>query len=168
MGLNIAALAISVVALLFSSVIAYGQLRSTQKANALAMIFDGFREGRSPEFRKSMEYVLYHLKEEFPGPISYLELPEEPKECVRRVAFFFEELGKLVVHGFVSQDLIIGSYGLSMHRAWVVVAPYVYREREIRQRVVLPYFEHMAAVTSEITAADVHRKMKLRTYPPTS
>ncbi|RPF30342.1 hypothetical protein [Streptomyces sp. TLI_185] len=166
MGFNIAALAISLTALVISALLALEQLRSTQRANRLAMIFDGFRETRTPAFRTSVEYVLYHLRDEFPNVVSYLDLPEEPKEHVRQVAFFYDELGKLVVHGAVDRDLIIGSYGLSIHRAWIAVAPYVYRERELRQRAVLPYLEHMAAVTSEITAADVHRKMKLRTLPP--
>ncbi|MGW4676808.1 DUF4760 domain-containing protein [Streptomyces sp. NPDC004324] len=166
MGFNIAALAVSLAALIISALLTVEQLRSTQRANTLAMIFDGFRETRTPAFRKSVEYVLYQLRDDFPDPVSYLELPEEPKEHVRQVAFFYDELGKLVVHGAVDRDLIIGSYGLSIHRAWVAIAPYVYREREIRQRAVLPYLEHMAAVTRDVTAADVHRKMNLRTLPP--
>lgn len=166
MGFNVAALSISIVALVASALLAFGQLRSTQRANTLAMFFDGFRETRSPEFRRSIEYVLYHLREEFPAPVSYLELPEGPKEHVRQVAFFYDELGKLVVHGIVDRDLVIGSYGLSIYRTWIAIAPYVYRERDLRQRTVLPYLEHMAAVTSEITAADIHRKMKLRSFPP--
>lgn len=167
MGSNVAALVISIAALTASVLIPYGQLRSSQRANTLAMVFNGFRETRTPEFRTSVEYVLYRLRREFPDAISYVDLPAGPKEHVRQVAFFYDELGKLVVHGVVDQDLVIGSYGLTIHRTWSAIAPYVYREREIRQRVVLPYLEHMAAVTSEITAADIHRKMKLKTLPPT-
>jgi hypothetical protein len=132
------------------------------------MIFNGFSETRTPEFRTSVEYVLYRLRNEFPDPISYLDLPAEPKEHVRQVAFFYDELGKLVVHGVVDQKFIIGSYGVTIYRTWHAIAPYVYREREIRQRVVLSYLEHMVAATREITAADIHRKMKLKTLPPTS
>ncbi|MGW7386913.1 DUF4760 domain-containing protein [Streptomyces sp. NPDC054794] len=128
---------------------------------------DGFRESRSPDFRASVEYVLYHLRDDFPTAVSYLELPDGPKEHVRQVAFFYDELGKLVVHGVVDQDLVIGSYGRTIYQTWLAIAPYVYRERELRQRVVLPYLEHMAAVTSEVTASDIHRKMKLRLLPPT-
>lgn len=166
MAFNLAALFISIVALTVSGVIAFGQLRTTQRANTLAIIFEGFKETRSPEFLRSIEYVLYKLRDDHPTAIPFLNLPEVAKEHVRRVGLCYDDLGKLVAYGVVDKDLILGTYGRSIHRAWKVLAPYAYREREARQRLAMIHFEDIAARASGTTPQDIHRRLGMRRLPP--
>ncbi|MFD9566037.1 hypothetical protein [Streptomyces sp. NPDC059994] len=130
------------------------------------MIFEGFRETRSPEFLDAIEYVLYHLRDEHPTAIPFLDLPDVAKAHVRRVGLFYDDLGKLVAFGVVDKDTILGAYGRTIHRAWKVLAPYVYQEREARQRLAMIYFEDIAERALRTTPEDVHRRLGLRRLPP--
>ncbi|CAL9647151.1 DUF4760 domain-containing protein [Streptomyces sp. enrichment culture] len=162
---NAAALAISIFSLLVSGVIAWRQLRSSQGANVLSIILDGFQETRTAEFSESIEYVLYHLTSAHPERISYVDLPEPAKQHVRRIGLFYDDLGKLVAHGLVDERLVIGSYGRSVLRAWAVLFPYVRAEREKHRRLAMPYFEDLAFRASKRSPEDVHRELGMKRFP---
>jgi hypothetical protein len=161
---NTAALVISIFSLVMSGVIALRQLRSSQGANVLSIILDGFKETRTAEFSESVEYVLYHFTSAHPEHISYVDLPEPAKQHVRRIGLFYDDLGKLVAHGLVDERLVIGSYGRSVLRAWAVLCPYIYAEREKHRRLAMPYFEDLAFRAKQRTPEDVHRELGMKRF----
>ncbi|MFG2823521.1 hypothetical protein ACGFX4_29360 [Kitasatospora sp. NPDC048365] len=166
MLVNIVSLTVSVLALLISGYLALRQLRSSQGANVLAMILDGFSESRDPAYSEAIEYVLYRLVDDYPRPISYLDLAEPHKSHVRRVGLFFDDLGKLVAHRVVDETLIIGSYGRSILRAWLILAPFIYLERQAHQRTPMRYFEDLAHRVSRTSPDAIYAELKLGRLPP--
>ncbi|MFF3246516.1 hypothetical protein ACFYWY_22930 [Streptomyces sp. NPDC002870] len=166
--LSVVTLLVSVLALVISAMLARRQLLSSRNANVLAMILEGFKDTRGDDYLQAVEYVLYRLATEHQPPVPYMDLPQGPKKYVQRVGLFYNHLGKLVAHGIVDESLIIGSYGRSLLRAWTVLAPYVYLEREARRRHVMPYFEDLAWRVSVKPPEDVYRELGLHVLPPTT
>lgn len=82
------------------------------------------------------------------------------------MASIYNNLGKLVAHGLVDESLIIGAYGGSLLRAWNLLAPYVYLERQEDQRNPMRYFEDLAWRVSSNRPDDVYRRLGLRALPP--
>ncbi|MFH0521819.1 hypothetical protein ACHBTE_32155 [Streptomyces sp. M41] len=166
MLVNVVSLTVSILALAISGFFAFRQLHSAQSANVLAMILNGFSETRDPAYSEAIEYVLYHLPADYPQPISYLHLAEPHKSHVRRVGFFYDDLGKLVAHGVVDEKLIIGAYGRSLLRAWTILAPFIYFERQEHQRMPMRYFEDLAYRVSRTSPETVYAHIGLGLLPP--
>lgn len=159
-------LTVSILALAISGFFALQQLHSTQSANVLAMILNGFSETRDPTYSEAIEYVLYRLPADYPQPISYLRLTDPHKSHVRRVGLFYDDLGKLVAHGVVDERLIIGAYGRSLLRAWTILAPFIYLERQEHQRMPMRYFEDLAYRVSRTSPDAVYARIGLGLLPP--
>ncbi|QQM42462.1 DUF4760 domain-containing protein [Streptomyces liliifuscus] len=168
MVLNVVTLFVSVTALVTSAWLARSQLMSARKSTVLAMILEGFKDSRGDDYLEAVEYVLYRLAVEHPQPVSYLQLPEEAKRHVQRIGLFYNDLGKLVAHGIIDESLIIGLYGRSLLRAWIVLAPFVYLERQAHRRNTMPYFEDIAWRASNTPPEVVYRKLGLHAFPPTA
>ncbi|MFF7309203.1 hypothetical protein [Streptomyces sp. NPDC008137] len=166
MNLNVVTLLVSVIALVTSAWLAWSQLTSSRKSTVLAMILEGFRDTRSDDYLEAIEYVLYRLPMEHPQPVAYLQLPEEARRKIQRVGLFYNDLGKLVAHGLVDESLIIGAYGGSLLRAWTLLAPYVYLERQEHQRIPMRYFEDLAWRVSSRRPETVYSELGLHALPP--
>ncbi|MCE7048533.1 DUF4760 domain-containing protein [Streptomyces purpurascens] len=166
MNLNLVTLLVSVIALVTSAWLAWSQLRSSRKSTVLAMILEGFRDTRGDDYLEAVEYVLYRLAVEHPQPVAYQQLPEESRRYIQRVGLFYNDLGKLVAHGLVDESLIIGAYGGSLLRAWNLLAPYVYLERQEHQRQPMRYFEDLAWRVSSRRPETVYRELGLHVLPP--
>ncbi|MET9760001.1 hypothetical protein ABZ016_13230 [Streptomyces sp. NPDC006372] len=163
---NIVTLLVSVIALVTSAWLAWSQLTSSRKSTVLAMILEGFRDTRADDYLEAIEYVLYRLAVEHPQPVAYQQLPEESRRYIQRVGLFYNDLGKLVAHGLVDESLITGAYGGSLLRAWNVLAPYVYLERQEHQRQPMRYFEDLAWRVSRRRPEAVYVKLGLHLLPP--
>ncbi|MEW2084936.1 hypothetical protein [Streptomyces sp. NPDC005283] len=166
LALNILALVISAVALAVSVVTANRHIQTAQNSNLIPVIADLFRETRSPEFLKSMEFIRDQLTTAHPGSPAYRELPEDARGHIRRVGLFYDDIGKLVAHGVISESLILGAYGGAVPRIWELVAPYVLSERQKYGNASMAYFEDLAARARIHTMAAVHEALKLRSYTP--
>lgn len=64
---------------------------------------------RTQEFFEARQYVYDELNDEFDPPVAYRQLPDEVRAKVRTVAGRYDDFGKLVAHGIVSEELIIGT-----------------------------------------------------------
>jgi hypothetical protein len=166
--LNVLALVVSAVALAVSAATASRQIRIAQNSNLIPVIADLFRETRSSEFLKSMEFIRDQLTTAHPGNPAYRELPEDARGHIRRVGLFYDDIGKLVAHGVISESLILGAYGGAVPRIWELVAPYVLSERQKYGNASMAYFEDLAARARIHTMAGVHEALKLRSYTPPS
>ncbi|MEV0178429.1 hypothetical protein AB0I54_03850 [Streptomyces sp. NPDC050625] len=162
---TVLALAISVLSLVVSSFVSARQLQLANNSNLLPVVVELFRETRQPDFSRAIEYIKSDLAREHSPEFGYRRLPDEPLRHVRRVSLFYDDVGKLVAHGVVDERLIIGSYGPNIINMWNVLAPYIYRERELTTKAMI-YFEdlaHRARVRPQIR---VHAELRLHRSPP--
>jgi hypothetical protein len=162
---NLLAVLLSAIALATSFAVSRRQLRLAQNSNVLPVIIQMFKETREPEFSRAVEYISRRLATDHPHSNGYRSLPREPRDHIRRIGLFYDDVGKLVAHGVVKEQLVIGAYGLNIVRMWEALAPYIYSERAQSAKSML-YFEDLAARASATSMDSVHAAVGLRQYPP--
>jgi hypothetical protein len=164
--LNLAALAISLTALVISILLALRQLRLASGKIHLPVVLDAFKETRSEAWFEAQEYVLTELAQEHKPDYGHRGLPEQARTHVNTIGLFYDDLGKLVAHGMVNQSLVIGAYGTNIVRLWDALAPYVYTERREHGLHFWIYFEDLAARTAATHPEVVYADLRLRSRPP--
>lgn len=166
LALNLLALVISVIALSVSVVMGRRQLKLARDSHLLPIISDIFKETRSEPFLESMAYIRDRLAE-LPADNGYRHLPGDARLHVRRVGLFYDDIGKLVAHSIVEEDIVLGAYGGAIQRIWDIIAPYVYSERQKYNNMTMFYFEDLASRAGANTMRAVHGRLALRSRPPT-
>lgn len=164
-GLNLATVLMSVLALLVSALLAYRQIGLTVGANHLPVILDAFREIRSVEFQDSQKYIFERLTSEHGSARGYRDIDEPARSHLQAVGSFYDDLGKLVAHKIIDEGVIIGAYGDTIMALWKVIRPYVCRERELRGTRGYVYFEDLACRALSRSSVKVHQELGLRKWP---
>lgn len=143
-------------------------MRTATDGYALPVVLNVFSQFRSQEFFEAQQYVFYQLNRDFEKPIAYTELPLDARSKVRAVAGLYDDLGKLVAHGIIKEELIIGSNGIAVRRIWEAVEPFVLEERRKRKSGLWIYLEDLAYRTTRTPPSAIHAKLKLHRYaaPP--
>ena len=162
-AVSLVSIAIAVVSLIVSGMLAFRHTRTTMDGYALPVVLQVFSRFRTQEFFDAQQYVFDELPGQQVQP--YTELPLEARSQVRMVGGLYDDLGKLVAHGIVSEELIIGSNGLQARRIWEAVAPFVRAERVKRNSNMWIYLEDLAYRTTRNPPATIHEKLKLHRYP---
>ncbi|MGH1556471.1 DUF4760 domain-containing protein [Streptomyces sp. L7] len=122
--MNVAALLVSVGALLVSGAASYRQLRPAAHANTLPVLVELFREHRSDYPAEARWFV----HQELPG-----RDVSEGLHSLRDLAWFYDNLGALVAHGIVDIDPVSGYLGGSVISTWESMAPLIAAHR-VRRR----------------------------------
>jgi hypothetical protein len=164
--LSLATLAISLMALVISILLTRRQLRLASGGNHLPVVLDAFRETRNAAWFEAQEYVLTELAKEHEPDYGHRGLPEQARTHANTIGLFYDDLGKLVAHGMIGQDLVIGSYGTNIVRLWDALAPYVYIERRQQGLHFWIYFEDLAVRTDARHPKAVYADLRLRSRPP--
>ncbi|MFC9931952.1 hypothetical protein [Streptomyces sp. NPDC127190] len=165
--MEIAALVVSVVALMVSGAVSLRQLRLTEHANTLPVLVDLFREHRSVRLAQARQFV----HQELPAcdlSAGLAGLPEDGRDLVRELAWYYDNLGALVAHGVVDIEPVSGYLGGSVIAVWERVEPLVAVERAKRAQNALPdpnrwqeYFENLYHLVRDMPAervrAQTHR-----------
>lgn len=159
---------ISVTSLAVSGVLALRQMRTATDGYALPVVLDVFGRFRTQEFFEAQQYVWYQLNQDFPEPIAYTELPLESRSKVRTVAGLYDDLGKLVAHRIIREELIIGSNGVAVRRIWEAVEPFVLKEREKRKSNLWIYLEDLAYRVERTPPAMIYQRLNLHRYASAS
>lgn len=129
--MNIAALLVSVVALLVSGAASYSQLRLAKHANTLPVLVELFREHRSDHLAEARRFVHQELpRRDISEGLDSLSSEEAKK--VRDLAWFYDNLGALVAHGVVDIDPISGYLGGSVISTWESMRPLIVAHRARR------------------------------------
>ena len=165
-AISLASIAISVVSLIVSGTLALRQTRTTMDGYALPVVLQVFSRFRTQEFFDAQQFVFDELPRQPVQP--YTDLPLETRSQVRMVGGLYDDLGKLVAHGIVKEELIIGSNGPQARRIWETVEPFVRAERNKRNSNLWIYLEDLAYRTTRKPPAAIHEKLKLHQYagPP--
>jgi len=166
--ITVITIAISVTSLAVSGVLTLRQMRTATDGYALPVVLNVFSQFRSQEFFEAQQYVLYQLNKDFPEAAAYTALPLEARSQVRAVAGLYDDLGKLVAHGIVKEELVIGSNGIHARRIWEAVEPFVLEERRQRKSNLWIYLEDLAYRSTRTPPATIHAKLKLHRYPAPS
>ncbi|MGW7072359.1 DUF4760 domain-containing protein [Streptomyces sp. NPDC054855] len=156
--MDIAALIVSLLAFGVSGLVSLRQLRLSQHANALPVIVDLFREHRSLRLARARSFV----HEELPAydlSLGLAGLPQEGRDLVRELGWYYDNLGALVTHGVVAIEPVSGYLGGSVLSVWEHMEPLVKAERARRARSALPdphrwqaYFENLYHLVREMPA----------------
>jgi hypothetical protein len=136
--------------------------RQTRRQNLLPVALDVFRESRTEEWFRARDWVVTRLAAEHSPDKGVSGLPEPARERVRRVVFFYDNLGVFVAYKVIGQDLAIGFHGVGMNEAWFVLEPYIRREREIRKMGYVVFYEDLVCRFRSRPPTEVYGKLKLR------
>lgn len=121
-----------------------------------------FQEFRSAKFKQHQLYVLENLKKEHDPNNGFRNLPEPAKTHVITLSHFFDNLAVLVANGIVDEKLIISFMGESIDKAWVVLEPYILRERELRGGEYQEYFEDLVVRIRKNPPDLIRKRLKLQ------
>ena len=161
---NLTAIVISIVSLTVSGLLAIRQNRTSSAGYALPVVLEIFDQFRTQEFFDARQFIFDRLNKDFDPPVAYTDLPQDVRTKVRIVAGRYDDLGKLVAHGIVSEELIIGSNGTAIRRVWESVAPFVLDERRKSGAQTWRYLEDLACRATRTPPSAVYAKLGLRRY----
>lgn len=169
--MEIAALVVSVLALGVSGAVSLRQLRLTEHANTLPVVVDLFREHRSVRLARARTFVHEELPE-CDLSLGLAGLPEEGRDLVRELAWYYDNLGALVAHGVVDIEPVSGYLGGSVISVWEHMEPLVAVERARRGQSALPdpnrwqeYFENLYHLVRETPAEQARARTQLWRLP---
>lgn len=163
---NIAASAISLVALAVSIWLTRRQIHLASSGNHLPVVLDAFQHTRSTAWLEAEKYVLTKLTDDHAADCGYRDMPALARRHAGTIGLFYDDLGKLVAHGVIHQNLVIGSYGTNIVRLWDTLAPFVCAERQAHGSHFWIYFEDLAARTAATPPDRVYTDLRLRSRPP--
>lgn len=127
------AIVIAIVALVVSGATATWQIFLTRHGNTVPVLIDLFREHRGPNLAR-IRGVVYNdvpqmdLSKGLPG------LPQEHREDIRDLLWFYDNLGVLVVHRIIDIRPVSGYLGSAAVFVWNRMKPMILSERERRVR----------------------------------
>jgi hypothetical protein len=138
------------------------QIGLLRRQNLAPVVLDAFREARTAEWFDAFDWIRADLAREHSPELGVSRLPEEARRRVRKVGFFYDNLGVLVLSRVVPEDLVLGFFGPGMKRCWDVMRPYFDVEGEIRGIRYLVFYEHLVCLYNDRDVADRYRAIKLR------
>ncbi|MEU7484264.1 hypothetical protein [Streptomyces sp. NPDC042319] len=132
---------------------------------------DLFREHRTLRLGRARSFV----HEELPAcdlSRGLAGLPEEGRDLVRELGWYYDNLGALVAHGVVQVEPVSGYLGGSVISVWEHVEPLVAVERARRAQSALPdpnrwleYFENLYHLVRELPAEQARARTQLWRLP---
>ncbi|MEE4541302.1 hypothetical protein V2S66_04890 [Streptomyces sp. V4-01] len=168
LALNLTAMMISLVALVVSILLTLRQIRLSNGGNHLPVILEAFKLAHDPDstYLNAEKYLLNDLAREHSVDCGVTELPAPARAYALTIGMFFDDLGKVVAHDIVHQDIVVGSFGPGLVRMWDALAPYVYRQRRTHGNHFWIYFEDLAVRAATRPSAVVYAALGLRSRPP--
>jgi hypothetical protein len=142
---------------------------SANKANALPVVSEAFREWRSPHLNDAFRNLLTTTEEQVMGE-SFEALPPKLREDAYEVCTFFDYLGTLVLHGIVNEDVIVGGFGTRIVQVWKIMEPLIWHERKYREdhfppgtpKGFMEYYEHLVKLTEVLGGENAGSNLRQR------
>lgn len=153
------------VALVVSAYTNARSVRATRASQSLGAIKDVFVQRHKPEFVAALNAVRDpNFVRGTDSADGYRGLPKAKQNYANQVTNFYDDLGKLVAHGVVEEELILGAYGSSTLWAWQVLEPYIKAQRSINGTNFNIYFEDLALRVKRRPPYVIHAKLGLAGY----
>jgi hypothetical protein len=150
----LAAVIISIVAVMTSVILGWRALTLARHSNTMPVLIDLFREHRSDRLADARHFVYFDLSK-CDLSLGMDGLPDDKKALVRELAWFYDNLGTLVAHGVIDIEPVSGYLGQSVLLYWEKMQPLVQAERKKRQSQYDPerwqiYFENLYHLIQEL------------------
>ncbi|GAA2513237.1 DUF4760 domain-containing protein [Winogradskya humida] len=162
--ITVVTIAISLVSLTVSGLMAFRQIRTAVDGYALPVVLGVFSQFRTQKFFDAQQFLFDDLNRDFDPDTPYTDLPLAARSHIRMVAGLYDDLGKLVAHGIVREELVIGSNGIQARRIWEAVEPFVLAERRKRSGNLWIYLEDLAFRATRTPPQVIHAKLGLHRY----
>lgn len=154
-------LAISLVALATSGLIAVRQAALARNANHLALV-TAVMQNVNGDLLHSEDCLRAELTTDS-GPLS--GLPEPIRGHALRTAYEYQTIGYLSRTGVVDRDVVRHATGVRVVNAWTLLAPAIQSERERNPgRPGFRFFEDLAVECSQMDTSSVMRRFRLRAF----
>jgi hypothetical protein len=157
-AISIASVLIAVVALVYSA----RQVQLMRRQNLLPVALDFFREARTPEWFVARDWIIKHLAAEYSPDLGVSGLPEPAREHVRKVGFFYDNLGVFVAYRVVEENLVLDFFGVGMNEVWAIVEPFIRREEQIRKMHYMAFFNDLVVRFRQRSQVGIYRQRGLR------
>lgn len=157
---------ISLFALVVSSVIAMRQARYQRSANHVPVMADIMRSFRSAEFREEIDYVEYKLLKEHDSRVGLSGLPDEVKNTVLNVIYFYQYVAIVVILDICDSAIMTHYFGRRVVRAWRALSPFIEVER-LKEAGRLGSFymlEEFAVRCSHVDLDSIRQFFRLRSF----
>jgi hypothetical protein len=143
----LAAFIISIVAAATSIILGWRALTLARHSNTMPVLIDLFREHRSPQLADARQFVYFELAN-YDLSLGLDALPDDKRNLVSHMAWFYDNLGALVAHGVIDIAPVSGYLGQSVLVYWERLQPLIEAEREKRRGSYDPdrwqiYFENL-------------------------
>jgi hypothetical protein len=160
---NGAALLFSGGALILSVLFTRRQLRLAHGSNMMLLLGSTFESLRTTKFYDAQDYIYERMQEHDPSG-GFRGLPVDVKEKVLLVTLFYNDLGRLVVHGALSEKAVLSSFGEAIRQTWEILHEFVEADRLVYPFKFMLYYEDMACRMRDRGNFDIVREFKLRTW----
>lgn len=129
--MQVAAFVLSIVALLVSLLTGTRQLILTRQANSIRLLVDMFKEHRDEHLAAARHFVFSELSD-YDVKDGLASLPEDKRQLVRDLSWYYDNIGALVVHNVVDIEPVSGYLGGALTEVWQKMCPLVEAERNKR------------------------------------
>lgn len=164
--INVAAIAISILALAVSTYLAVRQALAAKQANQIPVFVDLLREARSPEFR-NRERSLWRELGNYDQTKGFAGLPKERRDDAEVVCSYYSALAYCIAIGVVEHDLAVIPIHYRLLKTWESVYPFVIAEREIRGdgESFLNLLEDFVAEARQTNTQSLEEEISRRAFP---
>jgi len=161
--LGVAALAVSLLALLVSAVFAARQVALMRNANYVPVLIDLLSEFRSLEFNDNYRFVCTRLPIEYESTAGISGLPDEARAKIYDIAYYYQVFAALTALGVLQDRHIIAVLRDRIVHVWEAMEPFVLAERRLAPHTgpfLFRNLEEFAKKAQEMPTASVERFMR--------
>ena len=129
--MQVAALVLSIIALVVSLLTGTRQLLLARQANSMRVLVDMFKEHRDEHLAMARHFVFSELAD-YDVEDGLASLPEDKRQLVRDLSWYYDNIGALVAHNVVDIEPVSGYLGGALTEVWHKMRPLVDAERNKR------------------------------------
>ncbi|MFI5838838.1 hypothetical protein ACIA8K_03870 [Catenuloplanes sp. NPDC051500] len=158
--LGVAALLVSLLALLVSAIFAARQVTHMRNANYVPVMIDLLAQFRSVEFNDNYRFVCTRLPVEHEPTAGISGLPDDVRAKIYDVAYYYQLFAALTALGVLQDRQIIAVLRDRIVHVWYSIEPFVIVEREAAQHTgpfLFRNLEEFAKKAEKMPSATVDR-----------
>jgi len=151
-----------VIALAVAVIANQRSVQAAQASSMLAAVSNIFTRRNEPTFVHALNEIRAADFGQGCDPAAgFTGLRQPAAEYAYLVSNFFDDLGKLIAHKIIKEDVVIGTYGQAGFNAWAILKPYVEGQRVLNRSNFQIYFEHLANRVAARPPETIHKKLGL-------
>ncbi|WP_051808112.1 DUF4760 domain-containing protein [Actinoplanes subtropicus] len=161
--LGVAALVVSLLALVISAVFAARQVVLMRNANYVPVLIDLLSQFRSMEFNDNYRFICTRLPVEHDSVGGITGLPDDVREKIYDVAYYYQVFAALTALGVLQDQHIIVVLRDRIIHVWEAIEPFVLVERESAHHTgpfLFRNLEEFAKKAKEMPSTTVDRFMR--------